>query len=90
MITPNSAARPAKAMKPTAVATEMSWPSRYTSQTPPMSANGSVSRMIAGCRTRLKAMNNRKKMMLIVAGTTSLSRSPARCAYSNWPDQATE
>ncbi len=42
MMTPNSAATPASAMKPTALATERWWPSAYSSQKPPTSANGSV------------------------------------------------
>ena len=40
--TPNSAATPASAMNPTAVATEIAWPSTQTSQKPPTSENGTA------------------------------------------------
>ena len=55
MTTPNSAAIPARAMKPTAEATESEWPSAQTSQKPPTSENGTAA------MTSAASLNERKR-----------------------------
>ena len=54
MITPNSAATPASAMKPTALATETACPSAYRSQIPPISANGRLAMISSASSMRRK------------------------------------
>ena len=90
MTTPISTATPARAIKPTPTATDSSYSSRYSSQTPPISASGSVPRMIAtSCRLRkLKYSSN--TMIASVSGPITVSRSFARTMYSYCPDQLIE
>ena len=87
--TPNSAARPASAMKPTAVATETSCPSAQTSQKPPMSENGTVTMTSAASLNERNSRYSSTKITASVAGTTSFSRCVARSRYSNCPDHET-
>ncbi len=89
MTTPNSAAMPARAMKPTADATEIEWPSAQTSQKPPTSANGTAAITSAASANERNSSYSRMKMTASVSGTTTFSRSVARSRYSNWPDHDT-
>ena len=86
MMTPNSAATPASAMKPTPVATEKLNPIQYRNHTPPVSANGSVAMMSAASATRWNVRYSSRKIISSVAGTTSFSRALARSMNSNWPE----
>ena len=81
--TPNSAATPARAMKPTAVATEIAWPSAQTSQKPPTSENGTAAITSAASPADRNSTYSRTKTMASVSGTTTFSRSVARSRYSN-------
>ena len=90
MITPNSAATPASAMKPTALATDRLYSSSHSSQMPPTSANGSVAMISSASSMRLKVRYSSTKMISKVNGTTSFSFAVARSRYSNCPDQAIE
>ncbi len=56
MTTPISTATPASAMKPTPTATDSSYPSQYSSHSPPISAIGSVPSIIATSGKRRKLM----------------------------------
>ena len=80
MITPNSAATPASAMKPTALATDRLCPSSQSSQKPPTSANGSVAMISSASSTRRKVRYSSTKMISSVARHDDLQplRSRAR------------
>ena len=87
MITPNSAATPASAMKPTALATDRLCPSTHSSHTPPTSAKGSVAMISSASSRRRKVRYSSTKMISSVNGTTSFSWAVARSRNSNCPDQ---
>jgi Cu(I)/Ag(I) efflux system membrane protein CusA/SilA len=88
IITPNSAATPAKAMKPISVATDTACPSAQISHSPPTRAKGRLSRISPASEARRKTRKISPKMITIVAGTTQRRRAAARARYSYWPDQA--
>ena len=78
MTTPNSAATPASAMKPTALATDIAWPSSQMNQKPPTSANGNGDHDQRGLvERRGRSRYSSTKMMASVAGTTTFK--PLRC-----------
>ncbi|EWS57317.1 hypothetical protein Y695_04856 [Hydrogenophaga sp. T4] len=90
MITPNSAATPASAMKPTTLATDRLCPNAQSNQMPPMRAKGSVAMMSRASSRRRKVRYSSRKITSSVNGTTSLSCALARSRNSNWPDHDTE
>ena len=74
MMTPNSAATPASAMKPTPLATDTLCPSSHSSQMPPTSANGSAAMMSSASSKRRNVRYSSTKMISSVNGTTTLRR----------------
>ena len=60
------------------------------SQTPPISAKGSVARIRSASSVLRKVRNNNTKITAMVTGTTIFNLSLARCRYSNCPDHEIE
>src|ERR1019366_10655313 len=89
MITPVSAATPASAMKPIAIATDQLYWSSQVSQRPPTRANGSESITISASPALPKLKYNNRKMIARVAGMTIASFLDASCMYSYCPLQTT-
>ena len=87
MTTPLRTAAPNSAMKPIAAETLSGMPVSSSANTPPTSANGTLSRISAACCADWKAWNSSTKIRKMLSGTISRSRAIARCWFSNSPPQ---
>ena len=85
--TPLSTACPDSAMKPIAADTDSGMPNTHSATKPPISANGTLTRISTASCTDLKASNSSTKISSSEIGTTTDSRFIARSWFSNSPDQ---
>src|ERR1035437_1689135 len=81
METPNSA------ISPTIAETDKSSRAMSRASTPPTAAKGTFSRMRVASLPESNAVKRRKKMAMMVTGTTRARRWTARCSFSKAPVQ---
>ena len=74
-------------MKPMAADTLSGMPVTSSATMPPISANGTLSRISAALRTDWNAWNSSTKIRNTLSGTITRSRAIARCWFSNSPPQ---